>query len=180
MKKIFLFLLVTHIKCIHVFAQEQQILPWLLKKEKVVKIIERKPLVIGEKAPIFKQKDGLGNFYSLSSFKGKYVLVDFWASWCPPCRAENPYLVKVYKKYKDKNFTIVGVTRDEEKDIHMWLIAIKEDELPWLQLSDFDQSASKLYNVVSLPTNFLIDREGKIIAINLRGERLDKVLMEVL
>ncbi|WP_316814262.1 peroxiredoxin family protein [Pedobacter heparinus] len=133
----------------------------------------------GEAAPDFIQADSLGKKVTLSSYKGKYVLLDFWASWCGPCRVESPNLLKAYDKYKNKNFTIIGVTRDEEKDKGKWLKAITDDGMTWLQLSDFDQSAAMLYNAVSLPSNFLIDPTGKIIATNLRGDGLERVLKEV-
>lgn len=162
------------------FAQEDDALPWLLKSEKIVKKVEKLSPKVGQLTPDFEQIDSLGGKHRLSSLKGKYVLLDFWASWCGPCRSENPHLATAYQKYRDRGFTIVSVTRDEEKDKAKWLKAVKEDGLIWLQLSDFDQSAARLYNAVSLPTNFLIDPEGKIVAVNLRGERLERVLEEVL
>ena len=154
--------------------------PWLLRSEKVVVKEKTQTLMVGNYAPNFIQQDSTSKEVHLSSFKGKYVLLDFWASWCGPCREENPNLIKAYNKYKGKNFIIIGVTRDVEKDRSKWLKAIAEDGLPWLQLSDFDQSASRLYNAVALPTNFLIDPAGKIIAMDLRGERLESVLEDAL
>ncbi|WP_169304298.1 peroxiredoxin family protein [Pedobacter frigoris] len=162
----------------NLFAQENP--SWLLQPEKTIKRVKKIAPKVGEIAPDFTQVDSIGNKFTLSSFKGKYVLLDFWASWCGPCRAEFPHLVKAYDKYKGKNFTIIGVTRDQEKEKSKWLQAIADEGMTWLQISDFDQSAARLYNAVSLPSNFLIDPTGKIVAVNLRGDRLDTFLGEVL
>jgi len=162
-----------------IYAQEKDSPPWLLKPEKVDNKTKYTIPKMGDMAPDFEQIDSLGNKYKLLSFRGKYVLLDFWASWCGPCRAESPYLLDAYKKYKEKGFTIVSVTRDEEKDKAKWLRAVKEDGLTWLQLSDFDGSVSWKYQAASLPTNFLIDIKGKIVAMNLRGRRLDDVLNDL-
>ena len=138
-------------------------------------------LKAGSMAPDFSQQDATGKSVSLRSLRGKYVLVDFWASWCAPCRAENPHLLKAYNKYKGDNFTILAVSLD--KDRRLWLKAIKEDKLPWTQLSDlkgFDNSAGKIYGVTSVPSNFLIDPSGKIIALNLRGNGLEQALTQAL
>ncbi len=127
----------------------------------------------------FIQNDTTGKAVKLSDFRGHYVLVDFWASWCKPCRAENPNLLKAYNKYKSKNFTILGVSLDEEKGRRAWLGAVKQDGLPWTQVSElkgFKSKAAVLYGVSAIPTNFLIDPNGKIIARNLRGEELDRKL----
>lgn len=136
---------------------------------------------IGAAAPDFKMNDVSGKPVSLSSFKGQYVLVDFWASWCGPCRQENPNVVKAYNTYKDKGFTILGVSLDKEKEA--WVKAIADDQLTWSHVSDlqyWDNAAARLYKVQSIPANFLLDKEGKIIAKNLRGADLEAELAKVL
>ncbi|HLY72217.1 MAG TPA: TlpA disulfide reductase family protein [Puia sp.] len=150
------------------------------KKIKDVLDIARKTAV-GNRAPEFTQNDASGKSISLASFKGKYVLVDFWASWCGPCRAENPNVVKAYSKYHRKGFDILGVSLDEKKD--KWEEAIKKDNLNWSQVSDLQgwkNSVAALYGIQGIPMNFLIDKDGKIVARGLRGEDLDKKLDEML
>lgn len=138
-------------------------------------------LNIGKTAPAFSQADINGKPIALESYKGKYVLVDFWASWCGPCRMENPNLVRTYHKFKDKNFDILGVSLDNNKA--KWLQAIQDDKLTWTHVSDlkFWQNAVALqYGVKSIPANFLLDKEGKIIAKGLRGAQLDQALEQLL
>lgn len=127
----------------------------------------------------FTEMDTTGAPVKLSDYRGKYVLVDFWASWCKPCRAENPNLLKAYNKFRSKNFTILGVSLDDKDARKAWLHAVKQDGLPWTQVSElngFKAKSAVLYGVSAIPTNFLIDPSGKIIARNLRGEELEKKL----
>lgn len=135
----------------------------------------------GQAAPDFTLPDPAGNMISLSSFKGKYVLVDFWASWCGPCRMENPNVVAAYQKYKNKNFTILGVSLDKAKE--PWLNAIKDDQLTWTHVSDlkfWESAVVPLYNIEGIPYNVLLDPDGKVVAQNLRGGALEAKLAEVL
>lgn len=158
--------------------------PEIAKSEYVVKLKEfvqkLKKTASGAVAPDFTMNDTEGKPVSLSSFKGKIVLVDFWASWCGPCRQENPNVVKLYQQYHGKGFEILGVSLDKDKEA--WLKAIKDDNLTWNHVSDlqyWQNAAARLYGVNSIPQSFLLDKEGKIIAKGLRGEELAKKLAEL-
>ena len=154
------------------------------KGKETTEVINRlKDVQIGAQAPPFTQKDTSGNEVRLADFKGKYVLVDFWASWCLPCRAENPDVLKAYNEYKSRNFTVLGVSLDAEKARAAWIQAIQKDNLPWTQVSDlkfWENAAAKLYGVRAIPANFLVDPNGKIIAKNLHGDELGKTLARYL
>ena len=137
-------------------------------------------LTRGNVVPDISLPDPDGNVVSLSSLRGKVVLIDFWASWCKPCRAENPNVVRLYKKYKDQNFEIFGVSLDRNREA--WLNAIQADGLEWMHVSDlmlWQSAVVKLYNIQGIPLTILINEKGEIIAKNLRGERLENKLEEL-
>jgi peroxiredoxin len=146
-------------------------------------IAEKRIGAIGTEAMDFTQPDTTGKPVSLSSFRGKYVLVDFWASWCGPCRNENPNVVENFNKFKLKNFTVLGVSLDRPGRKEAWVQAIQEDNLTWTHVSDlqfWNNAVAKLYHIQSIPQNILIDPQGKIVAKNLRGPDLQAKLCEIL
>lgn len=135
---------------------------------------------IGNVVYDFKQNTADGKTIKLSDYRGKYLLVDFWASWCGPCRMENPNVVAAYKKYKDKGFTILGVSFDQDKA--KWLSAVEKDQLTWDQVSDlkgWGNEAARIFSISSIPQNILIDKDGKILEKNLRGPALEQKLEEI-
>ncbi|RZK19936.1 MAG: AhpC/TSA family protein [Hymenobacter sp.] len=142
-----------------------------------------KATAIGAEAPNFTQATPDGKQVSLADYRGKYVLVDFWASWCGPCRQENPAVIKAYNAYKGRNFDILGVSLDKEGEQAKWLKAIQDDHLAWTQVSDlqgWQNAAAQRYGVRSIPQNFLIDPAGKIVAANLRGDELQAKLAQLI
>ena len=150
-----------------------------LKELKEIAAVKKK-LENGSPAIDFSGTTPDGKTVKLSGYFGNYLLLDFWASWCPPCRKENPNLVKIYNKYKAKGFNIFSVSLDKERD--NWVAAIANDHLAWVHVSDlkfWDSAPAKLYAVRNIPSNFLIDPKGNIIARNLKGEELDQKLGEL-
>lgn len=151
------------------------------KGQELYESLQKKRMLLpGMVAPDFMQPDSSGRQISLSSLRGRYVLLEFWASWCKPCRADNKELVKTYAKYRDKNFTILGVSVDTDR--RGWLKAVKEDQLQWLQVCDLkrENAAADLYQLTGVPTSYLLDPSGVIISRNVRGEDLDELLKQVL
>jgi peroxiredoxin len=159
-----------------------------IKKSPSAKIINdrfarEKRLAVGAVAPEFAQADQNGKLVKLKDFRGKYVLLDFWASWCGPCRQDNPNVVRIFNQYKDKNFTVLGISLDRQGAKSAWLKAIEDDKLTWTQVSDLNfwkNEVALMYSVTSIPQNFLLDPQGKIIAKNLRGADLENALSMVL
>ncbi|HMK19905.1 MAG TPA: TlpA disulfide reductase family protein [Chitinophagaceae bacterium] len=142
-----------------------------------------KTLWVGKTAPEISLPDTEGRTVKLSSFRGKYVLVDFWASWCGPCRRENPNVVQAFNQFKNKNFTILGVSLDRPGQKEAWTQAIKEDNLTWTHISDLKYWQSEvvpLYQLSGIPFNVLVDPDGKVVAENLRGNALEQKLQEFL
>lgn len=150
-------------------------------KSLIGRVTRMKGVMVGSQAPEIALSDTTGNPVPLSSLRGKYVLVDFWASWCGPCRMENPNVVRMYNKFKDKGFAIYSVSLDQAKN--NWTKAIRNDNLTWTHVSDlkfWQSAAAQQYGVQAIPATFLLDKDGKIIAKNLRGEALEQKLDEVL
>ncbi|RHJ92512.1 TlpA disulfide reductase family protein [Parabacteroides bouchesdurhonensis] len=153
--------------------------PYVKDLDGIIKQLEH--VQIGQVAPEFSLPDTAGVMVSLSDFRGKYVLLDFWASWCPPCRRENPNVVKAFQNYKDKGFTIIGISLDKDKN--KWMKAISDDKLTWTHLSDlkyWDSEIPALYGIRGIPANVLLDPNGVIIAKNITGEELHRKLEEVI
>lgn len=151
-------------------------------KDMAEKLETAKKTGIGKMAMDFTQNDTLGNPVSLSSFRGKYVLIDFWASWCGPCRQENPNVVKAFNAYNSKGFTVLGVSLDQPTAKDKWMKAIHDDKLTWTQVSDlkyWKNDVAVQYGIQAIPQNYLIDPQGKIVGKNLRGEALNKKLAEI-
>ncbi|MGZ5243303.1 MAG: TlpA family protein disulfide reductase [Bacteroidia bacterium] len=145
------------------------------------KVVTYAPIAIGKFAPEIMSQTPEGATFKLTSTRGKYILIDFWASWCAPCRQENPNVKKLYDKYKSKGFEIVSVSFD--KDPVAWKKAIAEDKMNWIHVSDlleFQSAAAQTYIITAIPSTFLLDRDGRIIAKNLRGKELERKLAEVI
>jgi len=163
----------------HVLDLRQRVSEY--KRAEAQKDLARERLMNGNEAPEIILPDVNGELLALSSLRGKVVLIDFWAAWCPPCRQENPQLVKVYNKFKHKGFEIYGVSLDRNRED--WLKAIREDKLPWLQVSDlkfWNSPVVSLYNVEGIPFTVLLDKQGRIIAKGLRHRELEQKLREIL
>lgn len=146
------------------------------------RFVAAKTIGIGKVAPDFEQRTPDGRAVKLSDYRGKYVLLDFWASWCGPCRAESPYLTKALKNYADRNFDVLGVSLDDESKRDAWIQAIADDGLTWTNISDlrgWSNETATLYGIRAIPQNYLLDPDGVIIAVNLRGDALGEFLAEL-
>ncbi len=158
-----------------------EVLPNSSYTKNLVAMVEpQRRLSVGAPAPEISLPDPNGQIVTLSSFKGKYVMIDFWAAWCRPCRMENPNVVKLYDQYKDKGFEVLGVSLDRTKDA--WIKAIEEDGLKWTHISDlkyFQSEAAATYGIQAIPATYLIGPDGNILAKNLRGEQLEAKLKEI-
>jgi peroxiredoxin len=140
-----------------------------------------KAIAVGAQAPAFAQKTPDGKLVSLADYRGKYVLVDFWASWCGPCRQETPALIQVYNQFKGPKFDVLSVSLDNDKTREKWVKAIQDDKMAWAQVSDLQgwkNEAAQRYSISAIPQNFLIDPAGKIVAANLHGEKLQAALAQ--
>lgn len=159
-----------------------------LKQTSIGKVLKenldkRSAVEIGSKAPSFKAPNPQGEEIALNDILGKVTLVDFWAAWCKPCRVENPNIVKVYNKYHDKGFNIIGVSLDRAGQKDKWMKAIEEDNLTWNHVSNlqfWNDPVAKLYNVRSIPAAFILDKDGVIVATNLRGDALEAKVKELI
>jgi peroxiredoxin len=159
---------------------EKEMPDYQIKQDFLLEIKNLRKLAVGSIAPEIELPDPDGNIIKLSSLRGNYVLIDFWAAWCGPCRKENPNVVRMYHKYRDKGFEIFGVSLDRKHED--WIKAIDSDGLIWTHVSDlkyFNSEAAKTYNINAIPATYLIDQEGKIIGKNLRGKSLEEKLKEI-
>jgi peroxiredoxin len=171
----------TMVQVAEKFKLEKPNTPNVHIKAFIQQVMRFQGIQIGSEAPEIALKTPNDSILKLSSLRGKYILLDFWASWCGPCRRENPNVVRMYNKFKDKNFDIYSVSLDEQRD--SWLKAIEKDGMIWHHVSDlqfWNSAAATAYGVQAIPATFLLDKEGKIIAKNLRGEELEKKLEEIL